>query len=245
MEFGSLHELLSVSTNYAIISGNYFAHTSVTQENCFRIICVIISGFIVTRNPRNWVNFLKKNPLMSSGLVQGETIYAPLTPFLAQRHFSGEGGGGVYSEAPRGRKPPPFMHPPPTPRRVFSGVGEWGRVNFGPVAWRTFRIYHTPIMCKWTRPFWGTGCRRLPKSLSSSQAASPRSAGIERARKCLQGKHVLRCSHSTHSLLFRGSAGVTREGQQQFAIQTLRVRLLCIDLRAGFRQNGFFADFYF
>ena len=25
-------------------------------------------------------------------------------------------------------------------------------------------------MCKWTRPFWGTDCRRAPKSLSSAQA---------------------------------------------------------------------------
>ena len=43
------------------------------------------------------------------------------------------------------------------------------------------------IMCKWTRPFWGTDCRRAPKSLSSDQAAPLCSAGIERARKGLQG----------------------------------------------------------
>ena len=58
---------------------------------------------------------------------------------------------------------------------------------------------------------------------------SPCSAGIERARKCLQGEHFVRCCHSTHGLLFRGSAGVTRRGQQQFATQPLRVRLLGID----------------
>ena len=41
----------------------------------------------------------------------------PLPPFLAVRHFSGEGGGGVYFEAPRGRNfippPPPLVIPPP------------------------------------------------------------------------------------------------------------------------------------
>ena len=39
----------------------------------------------------------------------------------------------------------------------------------------------------------------------------------------------LRCCHSTHSLLFRGSVGITRGGQQQFATQTLRVHLLGIE----------------
>ena len=52
------------------------------------------------------------------------------------------------------------------------------------------------MMCKWTRPFWGMGSQRSPKSLSLGQAASLCSVGIERARKCLQG-----CYHSTHSLL--------------------------------------------
>ena len=33
----------------------------------------------------------------------------PPTPFLAKRHFPGEGGGGVYFEAPRGRN---FIRPP-------------------------------------------------------------------------------------------------------------------------------------
>ena len=37
----------------------------------------------------------------------------PLPPFLAKRQFSGEGGGGVYFEAPRGRNfiPPPLYTP--------------------------------------------------------------------------------------------------------------------------------------
>ena len=64
--------------------------------------------------------------------IQGELIYTPppLPPFLAQRHFPGEGGGGVYSEAPRGRNfirppPPPFIHPPPLDG-YFQGWGGGG-----------------------------------------------------------------------------------------------------------------------
>ena len=68
--------------------------------------------------------------------IQGEIIYAPppSPPFLAIRHFSGEGGGGAYFEAPRGRNfiPPPF-YTPPTLRRVILGVGGWGCIKFGPV----------------------------------------------------------------------------------------------------------------
>ena len=41
----------------------------------------------------------------------------------------------------------------------------------------------------------------------------------------------LRCCHSTHGLLLRGSAGVTRRGKQQFAAQTLSVQLLGIQAR--------------
>ena len=51
----------------------------------------------------------------------------------------------------------------------------------------------------------GTDFRRSPKSLSSAQAASLCSAGIERARSCLEGKHFVRCC--AHSLLFRVFGG--------------------------------------
>ena len=57
---------------------------------------------------------------------------------------------------------------------------KWERINRGKLKYPP--VYS--IMCKWTRPFWGTDCRRAPKSLSSAQAASLCSAGIERARKC-------------------------------------------------------------
>ena len=50
----------------------------------------------------------------------------PLPSFLAKRHFSEEGCGGVYFEAPRGRNftPPPFLHSPPLPHKdMFRGDG--------------------------------------------------------------------------------------------------------------------------
>ena len=47
-------------------------------------------------------------PGHSMALFQGKIIYPPPTPFLAIRHFSGEGGGGVYSEGLRGRN---FIRP--------------------------------------------------------------------------------------------------------------------------------------
>ena len=180
-------------------------------------------------------------------------------------------------------------------------------------------------MCKWTRLFWGTDCRRAPKSLSSAQATPLGSTSIEveslfvwdRKNRLLSqaksfaektdkqtqiiteaelargwyqeklaevylklpkiacrggpaapenhcGRRVprpngsslavcesdptahavldaitpangdgigdvlaglafLRCCHNTHGLVFRGFAGITRGGQQQFATQTLRV----------------------
>ena len=61
----------------------------------------------------------------------------PLPPFLAKRHFPGEGGGDVYFEAPRGRnfiRPPFFTHPPPL-EGYFQGWGGWGCIKFGPVIW--------------------------------------------------------------------------------------------------------------
>ena len=71
---------------------------------------------------RQLTHFLP-SPFCGAPFVQGEIIYAPppLPPFLAKRHFPGEGGGGVYSGAPRGRNLyTPLFYTPPTLRRVFS-----------------------------------------------------------------------------------------------------------------------------
>ena len=72
----------------------------------------------------------------------------PPPPFLAKRHFSGEGGCifqgrgvGVYILSPHAAGilyAPPF-YTPPTPRRVFSGVGGAGVYKIRPcrTAWET------------------------------------------------------------------------------------------------------------
>ena len=60
--------------------------------------------------------------------LHGEIIYPPPLPsFLAKRHFSGEGGGGVYSEPPRGRNfiRPPLLYAPPL-EGYFQGWGGGG-----------------------------------------------------------------------------------------------------------------------
>ena len=72
----------------------------------------------------------KSSKIYTTKILRHISAEGPGQPFLAIRHFSGEGGGGVYFEAPRGRnfiRPPPF-YTPPTPRRVFSGWGGGGRV---------------------------------------------------------------------------------------------------------------------
>ena len=85
-------------------------------------------------------------------------------------------------------------------------------------------------MCKWTRPFWGTGCRRSPKSLSSAQAASLCSAGIE-SSKVLAGLAFCEMPSQYPLSAFQALSGVPGGAQQQFVTQTLCVHLLGIDRR--------------
>ena len=72
--------------------------------------------------------------------ISREKLYTPrpLPPtFWARRHFSGRGGGGLHILKPPRQEfyTPPFFlnYTPPTPRGVFSGVGGWGCIKFGPV----------------------------------------------------------------------------------------------------------------
>ena len=82
-------------------------------------------------------------------------IPPPLPPFLAKRHFSGEGGVGVYFEAPRGRNfipPSPSLKMRPTPRRVFPGVGGGvykvrPRMCLGPEHGGLFQLLRESIPC--------------------------------------------------------------------------------------------------
>ena len=77
----------------------------------------------------------KRVRTISKGYFQGEIIYTPHPPhFWLKGIFPGR-GVGVYILSPYAAgifspPPPPVFHPP-TPRRVFSGVGGWGCVKFG------------------------------------------------------------------------------------------------------------------
>ena len=88
-----------------------------------------------------------------------------------------------------------------------------------PISQTSYRLLDSG-MCKWTRPFWGTDCRRSPKAFPwPRQPALFCSAGIERTRECLQGEHFVRCCHSTHSPLFRFfSRGCLRRGGGSAAV---------------------------
>ena len=91
------------------------------------------------RKPQIGVCPLRFVPLSAAlKTIREEIIYTrilPLPPFLAKRHFSGE-GGGVSILSPYGAgisNPPPPFYTPPTPRRVFIGVRGWGCIKIGPV----------------------------------------------------------------------------------------------------------------
>ena len=75
----------------------------------------------------------------------------------------------------------------------------------------------------------GEDCRRAPKRLCSAQAAPFCSAGIERARKCFARISFCEMLSQYPRAAFRGFCGGHRQGQQQFATQTLRVHLLGIE----------------
>ena len=69
-------------------------------------------------------------------ILQGEIIYAPPpSPHLWLKGIFQGRGVGVYILRPHAAGilyAPPF-YTPPTPRRVFSGVGGWGCIKLGPV----------------------------------------------------------------------------------------------------------------
>ena len=95
-----------------------------------------------------------------------------------------------------------------------------GRLHH-PQATRHFQI---SIMCKWMRPFWGTDCRRSPKSRASPLFAVPASRELESAGTMRFYEILSQYPQSA----FQGFSGGCQGGQQQFATQTLRVSLLGI-----------------
>ena len=68
-------------------------------------------------------------------------IRPPPPRFLAKRHFSEEGDGGVYFEVPRSRNVicPPFIHPPSL-EGYFQGWGG-GVYNLAPYVGREAQCY--------------------------------------------------------------------------------------------------------
>ena len=87
--------------------------------------------------PQIWGGWVFRAIASPLGLESGVKLYTPPPPTPISGHkafFRGE-GGGVYILRPHAAGilyPPPF-YTPPTPRRVFSGVGGGGCIKFGPV----------------------------------------------------------------------------------------------------------------
>ena len=85
-----------------------------------------------------------------------------------------------------------------------------------------------------------TDSLEVTKGLSMAQAASLCSAGMERAQKCLQGEHFVRCCQSTHSLLQEFSKGCGGGGGGSAAVCNLSKKYrtqytsLCIAIRLQF-----------
>ena len=103
---------------------------------CFSYILLVGSG--EAKNYGSVHCICVRSSFFCEKLFQGQIIYAPLplhTIFGQKAFFRGRGGGGLYFEPPPRQDfytPPPLFLRPPTPRRVFSGVGAWGCIKFGP-----------------------------------------------------------------------------------------------------------------
>ena len=69
----------------------------------------------------------------------GRNYIPPPSPhFWPKVIFQGRGVGGfLYFQARRGRNfiHPPPLYTPPTPGNLFSWVGGWGCIKFGPITW--------------------------------------------------------------------------------------------------------------
>ena len=82
-------------------------------------------------------NPLENSPFLRKGALSPGRTYIPPPPsphFWPKGIFEGR-GVGVYILRPHvaGILYAPPFYTPPTPRRVFSGVGGWGCIKFGPV----------------------------------------------------------------------------------------------------------------
>ena len=87
---------------------------------------------------------------------------------------------------------------------------------------------HQSLMCKWTRPFWGTDCRRSPKNLSRPGLLSLQCRHWESSKVLAGLPFCEMLSHYPQST-FQGVLWGLPGGQQQSATQTLRVHLLGLE----------------
>ena len=84
------------------------------------------------------------------------------------------------------------------------------------------------VMCKWTRPFWGTDCQRPPKASFRPRQpcfAAPALRELESACRV----SIFWDAVTVPTVCFSKALRVTREGQQQPPTQTLCIHLLGID----------------
>ena len=107
-------------------------------------------------------------------------LYTPPspTPISGRKAFFRGGGVGVYILRPHaaGILCAPRFYTPPTPRRVISGVGVWGCINFGPVFVRNLGALSKASVDKCASFMGGKRCKHLSEgqSLLSWQSPNPR-----------------------------------------------------------------------
>ena len=91
------------------------------------------------------------------------------------RKSTREGASSLFGPGPERPKIVSGSRATPRLHRCKSGFALeqeifWGLSGRGPKRLLAPSLVNFSIPSKWTRPFWGTGCRRCPKSLSSAQA---------------------------------------------------------------------------
>ena len=127
---------MTATTNLAV-------HGKVFQDACHQVVNML--------HPRGQ-KWLRQFYL--GGVLQGEIMYAPPPPPISGQNAVFRGGGVwgciFWGGTRREFYTPPF-YTPPTPRRVFSGVGGWACIKFGPVNFFVRGVQSTVEEVVWVR----------------------------------------------------------------------------------------------